>query len=147
MPMLSFFCVWVTDTLIVKEVTPWTSYIAPNNRLLFYYCTYRCANSIHVKLWRNNWKTGPTDQVCVDDPTAPAIPNMAGDCIVSANPKVPQYPINNRKTWPVLKSNSQICVRADGMFLISGAVFDGTPPTIGVRRLSLTLKDGIYGLV
>jgi len=46
---------------------------------------------------------------------------------------VPQYAINNRKTWASIeKATRRYVMRATGdVFVITGPVFDGTPPTIG----------------
>jgi endonuclease G len=50
---------------------------------------------------------------------------------------VPQYPVNNRKSWASIeKATRKYVMRADGdVFVISGPVFDGTPPTIGVHKI------------
>jgi len=46
---------------------------------------------------------------------------------------VPQYPINNRKAWASIeKATRKYVMRAAGdVYVITGPVFDGTPPTIG----------------
>jgi len=46
---------------------------------------------------------------------------------------VPQYPINNLKAWASIeKATRKYVMRAAGdVFVITGPVFDGTPPTIG----------------
>lgn len=50
---------------------------------------------------------------------------------------VPQYPINNRKTWASIeKATRKYVMRAAGdVFVITGPVFDGMPPTIGLDRV------------
>jgi endonuclease G len=50
---------------------------------------------------------------------------------------VPQYPINNRKTWASIeKATRHYVMRAAGdVYVITGPVFDGMPPTIGVNRV------------
>jgi len=50
---------------------------------------------------------------------------------------VPQYPINNRKAWASIeKATRKYVMRAAGdVFVITGPVFDGTPPTIGSNRV------------
>ena len=46
---------------------------------------------------------------------------------------VPQYPINNLKAWASIeKATRKYVLRAAGdVYVITGPVFDGTPPTIG----------------
>lgn len=50
---------------------------------------------------------------------------------------VPQAPINNRKAWAnIEKATRKYVMRAAGdVFVITGPVFDGTPPTIGADRV------------
>ncbi len=50
---------------------------------------------------------------------------------------VPQYPLNNRKAWASIeKATRNYIKRASGdVFVITGPVFDGTPPTIGSNRV------------
>ena len=50
---------------------------------------------------------------------------------------VPQYPVNNRKAWASIeKATRKYVMRAAGdVFVITGPVFDGTPPTIGSNRV------------
>lgn len=50
---------------------------------------------------------------------------------------VPQAPINNRKAWASIeKATRKYVMRAAGdVYVITGAVFDGTPPTIGANRV------------
>ena len=50
---------------------------------------------------------------------------------------VPQYPLNNRKAWAnIEKATRKYIMRASGdVYVISGPVFDGTPPTIGANRV------------
>ena len=50
---------------------------------------------------------------------------------------VPQAPINNRKAWAgIEKATRKYVMRATGdVFVITGPVFDGTPPTIGTNRV------------
>ena len=50
---------------------------------------------------------------------------------------VPQYSINNRKAWASIeKATRKYVMRAAGdVFVITGPVFDGTPPTIGADRV------------
>jgi endonuclease G len=50
---------------------------------------------------------------------------------------VPQYPVNNRKAWASIeKSTRNYIKRASGdVFVITGPVFDGTPPTIGSNHV------------
>lgn len=50
---------------------------------------------------------------------------------------VPQAPINNRKAWAgIEKATRKYVMRAAGdVFVITGPVFDGTPPTIGTNRV------------
>jgi endonuclease G len=50
---------------------------------------------------------------------------------------VPQYPINNRRTWASIeKATRKYVMRAAGdVFVITGPVFDGTPPTIGLDEV------------
>lgn len=50
---------------------------------------------------------------------------------------VPQTPINNRKAWAgIEKATRKYVMRAAGdVFVITGPVFDGTPPTIGVNKV------------
>jgi len=50
---------------------------------------------------------------------------------------VPQYPINNRKAWASIeKATRKYVMRATGdVFVITGPVFDGTPPTIGSDKV------------
>ena len=50
---------------------------------------------------------------------------------------VPQYPINNRKAWASIeKATRKYVMRAAGdVFVITGPVFDGTPPTIGPDKV------------
>lgn len=57
-------------------------------------------------------------------------------CFSLAN-MVPQAPINNRKPWASIeKATRKYIMRAAGdVFVITGPVFDGTPPTIGANRV------------
>lgn len=57
-------------------------------------------------------------------------------CFSLAN-MVPQAPINNRKPWASIeKSTRKYVMRAAGdVFVITGPVFDGTPPAIGASRV------------
>lgn len=50
---------------------------------------------------------------------------------------VPQSPLNNRKSWAAIeKATRKYVMRAAGdVFVITGPVFDGTPPTIGTNRV------------
>jgi len=50
---------------------------------------------------------------------------------------VPQYAINNRKAWASIeKATRKYVMRAAGdVYVITGPVFDGTPPTIGADRV------------
>lgn len=50
---------------------------------------------------------------------------------------VPQFPINNRKAWASIeKATRKYVMRAAGdVFVITGPVFDGTPPTIGSNKV------------
>lgn len=50
---------------------------------------------------------------------------------------VPQYSINNRKAWASIeKATRKYVMRAQGdVYVITGPVFDGTPPTIGSNRV------------
>lgn len=50
---------------------------------------------------------------------------------------VPQYSLNNRKAWAgIEKATRKYIMRAAGdVFVITGPVFDGTPPTIGANRV------------
>ncbi len=50
---------------------------------------------------------------------------------------VPQYAINNRKSWASIeKATRKYVMRAAGdVYVITGPVFDGTPPTIGANRV------------
>lgn len=50
---------------------------------------------------------------------------------------VPQYAINNRKAWAgIEKATRKYVMRAAGdVYVITGPVFDGTPPTIGANRV------------
>ncbi|MEI7455874.1 MAG: DNA/RNA non-specific endonuclease [Nitrosomonadales bacterium] len=50
---------------------------------------------------------------------------------------VPQYSINNRKAWSSIeKATRKYAMRASGdIYVITGPVFDGTPPTIGENRV------------
>lgn len=50
---------------------------------------------------------------------------------------VPQAPHNNRKTWAKIeKDTRKYVMRAAGdVFVITGPVFDGAPPTIGANRV------------
>jgi len=50
---------------------------------------------------------------------------------------VPQAPINNRKAWAgIEKATRKYVMRAAGdVFVITGPVFDGTPPAIGINRV------------
>jgi len=50
---------------------------------------------------------------------------------------VPQYPINNRKAWvSIEKATRKYVMRAAGdVYVITGPVFDGTPPTIGPDKV------------
>jgi len=50
---------------------------------------------------------------------------------------VPQAPINNRKAWASIeKATRQYVMRAAGdVFVITGPVFDGVPPTIGASKV------------
>lgn len=57
-------------------------------------------------------------------------------CFSLAN-MVPQAPVNNRKPWAgIEKATRKYIMRAAGdVFVITGPVFDGTPPTIGANRI------------
>jgi len=50
---------------------------------------------------------------------------------------VPQSPVNNRKAWAAIeKATRKYVMRAAGdVFVITGPVFDGTPPTIGINKV------------
>lgn len=50
---------------------------------------------------------------------------------------IPQYPVNNRKSWASIeKANRKYVMRAAGdVYVITGPVFDGTPRTIGENRV------------
>lgn len=50
---------------------------------------------------------------------------------------VPQYPVNNRKAWASIeKATRKYVMRAAGdVFVITGPMFDGIPPTIGANRV------------
>ncbi|MEQ1743559.1 MAG: DNA/RNA non-specific endonuclease [Candidatus Nitrotoga sp.] len=50
---------------------------------------------------------------------------------------VTQYPVNNRKSWASIeKATRKYIMRAEGgVFVITGPVFDGISPTIGVHKL------------
>lgn len=50
---------------------------------------------------------------------------------------VPQYAINNRRTWAgIEKATRKYVLRAAGdVYVITGPVFDGTPPTIGYNHV------------
>jgi endonuclease G, mitochondrial len=50
---------------------------------------------------------------------------------------VPQYSINNRKAWASIeKATRKYVMRASGdVYVITGPVFDGTPPTIGANHV------------
>jgi endonuclease G len=50
---------------------------------------------------------------------------------------VPQYSVNNRRAWASIeKTTRKYVMRASGdVFVITGPVFDGTPPTIGANRV------------
>jgi endonuclease G len=50
---------------------------------------------------------------------------------------VPQAPINNRKAWAgIEKATRKYVMRAEGdVFVITGPVFEGTPPTIGIDKV------------
>lgn len=50
---------------------------------------------------------------------------------------VPQAPINNRKAWAAIeKATRKYVMRAAGdVFVITGPVFDGMPPTIGIHNV------------
>lgn len=50
---------------------------------------------------------------------------------------VPQYPVNNRKAWASIeKATRKYVMRAAGdVFVVTGPVFDGIPPTIGSNRV------------
>lgn len=50
---------------------------------------------------------------------------------------VPQAPINNRRAWAgIEKATRKYVMRAAGdVFVITGPVFDGTPPTIGINKV------------
>ncbi|MFA6201798.1 MAG: DNA/RNA non-specific endonuclease [Gallionella sp.] len=50
---------------------------------------------------------------------------------------VPQYSINNRKAWSSIeKATRKYAMRASGdIYVITGPVFDGTPPAIGANRV------------
>lgn len=50
---------------------------------------------------------------------------------------VPQAPINNRKAWASIeKATRKYVMRAAGdVYVITGTVFDGTPPIIGANRV------------
>jgi endonuclease G len=67
--------------------------------------------------------------------------DMAGDVAMAqsfslAN-MVPQYSVNNRKAWAgIEKATRKYVMRAPGnVYVITGPVFDGTPPTIGTNRV------------
>lgn len=67
--------------------------------------------------------------------------DMAGDEAMAqsfslAN-MVPQYAINNRKAWAgIEKATRKYVMRASGnVYVITGPVFDGTPPTIGANHV------------
>ncbi len=67
--------------------------------------------------------------------------DMAGDEAMAqsfslAN-MVPQYALNNRKAWASIeKATRKYVMRAPGdVYVITGPVFDGTPPTIGPNRV------------
>ncbi|MCX7194234.1 MAG: DNA/RNA non-specific endonuclease [Proteobacteria bacterium] len=67
--------------------------------------------------------------------------DMAGDEAMAqsfslAN-MVPQYAINNRKTWAgIEKATRKYVMHATGnVYVITGPVFDGTPPTIGANHV------------
>lgn len=57
-------------------------------------------------------------------------------CFSLAN-MVPQAPINNRKPWAgIEKATRKYVMRSAGdVFVITGPVFDGVPPTIGANRV------------
>ncbi|MGV8898665.1 MAG: DNA/RNA non-specific endonuclease [Burkholderiaceae bacterium] len=50
---------------------------------------------------------------------------------------VPQYPVNNRKTWSKIeKDTRKYVLRAAGdVFVITGPVFGASPPTIGMNKV------------
>lgn len=50
---------------------------------------------------------------------------------------VPQAPINNRKAWAEIeKATRKYVMRAAGdVFVITGPIFDGSPPTIGFNKV------------
>ena len=50
---------------------------------------------------------------------------------------VPQAPVNNRKAWASIEQATRhYAMRAKGdIYVITGPVFDGTPPTIGVDHV------------
>lgn len=50
---------------------------------------------------------------------------------------VPQYALNNRRAWAhIEKTTRKYVMRAAGdVFVITGPVFDGTPPTIGTNHV------------
>jgi len=50
---------------------------------------------------------------------------------------VPQAPVNNRKAWAgIEKATRKYVMRAAGdVFVITGPVFEGTPPTIGIHNV------------
>ena len=50
---------------------------------------------------------------------------------------VPQYPANNRHAWAAIeKATRKYVMRAAGdVYVITGPVFDGTPPTIGAGHV------------
>lgn len=50
---------------------------------------------------------------------------------------VPQYPVNNRRAWASIeKATRHYVMRAAGdVYVITGPVFDGTPPTIGADHV------------
>ena len=63
-------------------------------------------------------------------------PESMAQCFSLAN-MVPQAPINNRKAWASIeKATRKYVKRAAGdVFVITGPVFDGEPPTIGSNRV------------
>lgn len=50
---------------------------------------------------------------------------------------VPQAPVNNRKAWAAIeKATRKYVMRAAGdVFVVTGPVFDGTTPTIGINKV------------
>lgn len=50
---------------------------------------------------------------------------------------VPQTPVNNRKAWAdIERATRKYVMRAEGdVFVITGPVFDGSPPAIGINRV------------